>query len=395
LAGGPGSAIIAAVTQERSQAPDPAGQTDVFSSALVDQIRRGGNSLDLGGGRILLPGAFGFCQGVNRALVMLEKAVNARHKGRLFLLGQIIHNPWVNKHFQDCGVRILQPTQLEKLQELIGVDDCAVIPAFGVSVPVEQRLRRIGCQIIDTSCGDVRRLWRWATRAVSQGYGVLIYGRARHDETVVTKSRLQQAGGRYVVVESLQQARQFADLVAGGEDPGHFGEVFGPDATNAAGLEPFGRLAQVSQTTMLYEETLQVRQALREAFERRFGQADERLVFQPTVCRATQDRQNATVELCRRGCDLVIVVGGFGSSNTGHLYELARTYCQAYFIEDASALVSATRINSYDPAGRTQRPVEPWLPPRRPVTIGLLAGASTPETVVGQVIARLGEFLGG
>ena len=376
----------------RQTSKDPAG---VFSSELVDHIRRSGNVLELPGGRILLPEAFGFCQGVNRALVMLEKAAHADRRGRLFLLGQIIHNPWVNRHFEQQGVRILQSDELDRLEELIGRGDGAVIPAFGVSVGVEQRLRAIGCRIIDTSCGDVRRLWRWTTQAAGQGYGVLIYGRARHDETVVTKSRLQQAGGRYVVVESLGQAQDFADLMAGRRRAEQFAELFGVDATNADGLEPFLHLAQVSQTTMLYDETMQVRRILSRAFEERFGrEQQERLIFQPTVCRATQDRQNATVQLCRKGCDLVIVVGGFGSSNTGHLYELARTYCPAYFIEDASALVCDQEIRCYDPAHRAQRSVSGWLPSRRPLTVGLLAGASTPETVVGQVIHRLQEFLG-
>ena len=248
----------------------PAQNAGVFSSELVDRIRRGGNTLHLPGGRILLPKAFGFCQGVNRALVMLEKAVGPRHR-RLFLLGQIIHNPWVNRHFQDMGVRILSADEVDRLEEFIHPDDCAVIPAFGVSAPVERRLRAVGCRIIDTSCGDVRRLWRWATQAVSQGYGVLIYGRARHDETVVTKSRLEQAGGKYVVVESLRQAEQFARLITEDAPPEGFGGLFDTDATNAESLAPLLRLAQVSQTTMLYDETMQVRDILQRAFCARFG----------------------------------------------------------------------------------------------------------------------------
>ena len=116
-------------------------------------------------------------------------------------------------------------------------------------------------------------------------------------------------------------------------------------------------------------------------------------MFQPTVCRATQDRQNATLELCRAGCDVVIVVGGFGSSNTGHLYELARAYCRAYFIEDASALLSPDRIRCYDVARGSEGIVEGYLGDRRPVCVGLLAGASTPQAVVGEVIQRLEGFL--
>ena len=146
---------------------------------------------------------------------------------------------------------------------------------------------------------------------------------------------------------------------------------------------------------MLHDETMAVRELVRQAFVERFGpdEAGGRLLFQPTVCSATQARQTAAVELCRQGCDLVVVVGGFGSSNTRHLYELARGLCPAWFIETADAILSDRRIETFDPAVGL-RGVADWLPARRPIAIGVLAGASSPETVVGQVLQRLAGFLG-
>ncbi len=373
-----------------------AGGQDPFASPIVDRIREAGNVWKLPRGEIRVPEVFGFCRGVKRALTMLQEAVaeHAGAAGRLLLLGQIIHNPWVNSYFENMGVRILTHDQIENPAEHIGADDCAVIPAFGVKLPVERQLHRIGCRIVDTSCGDVRRLWSWADRASAEGYGVLIFGRADHDETVVTKSRLDASGGRFVVAGNLTLTRQFCELITGQRDEAEFAEVFGPQATNATGIEPFTRLAQVSQTTMLYDETMSVRELVREAFVQRFGadQADQRLLFQPTVCRATQARQTAAVELCRQGCDLVVVVGGFGSSNTRHLYELARDRAPAWFIETADAIASEHEIRTFDPHTGPST-VTNWLPEGRPLTIGVLAGASSPEVVVGQVLQRLAQFL--
>jgi 4-hydroxy-3-methylbut-2-enyl diphosphate reductase len=382
-----------------SEPPGPPGEAALrgFDSEIVDRIRSAGNVWTLPGGEIRLPEVFGLCRGVKRALAMLQEAVrrHAAHGGRLLLLGQIIHNPWVNRYFEKMGVRVLSREQVGEPAGHIRPGDCAVIPAFGVPLPVERRLAAIGCHVVDTSCGDVRRLWAWAGRAAEGGYGLLIFGRADHDETVVTKSRLATVGGRYVVVGSLDEARLFCDLVTGRTEAAAFGRHFGGETTNAEGLEPFERLAQVSQTTMLYEQTLSVRDLLRRAYAERFGTDGlaERLAFQPTVCRATQARQSAAVELCRQGCDLVIVVGGFGSSNTRHLYELARTYAPAWFIEDAAAIRSDRELETIDPADDRPYVASDWLPGRRPLRIGVLAGASSPEIVVGEVLQRLAEFL--
>lgn len=368
-----------------------------FSSEIVDRLRASNNAWLLPAGRLLLPRVFGFCRGVKRALAMLQQAVaeHQHHGGALFLLGQIIHNPWVNDYFSDRGVRILSSSQLDRVGEMVGRDDWAVIPAFGVPLEIEQRLAGIGCRIVDTSCGDVRRLWGWAQRAVEQGFGVLIFGRADHDETVVTKSRLAVAGGKYVVVGDIEQARLLCELISGERDEGDFPKVFGGQATNADGLRPFERLAQVSQTTMLYSQTVEIRDLVRRALGRRFGpdELDKRVMFEPTVCRATQERQSAAVELCRGGLDLVMVVGGFGSSNTRHLYELARASAPAWFIEDAEGILSQRELATIDLARDEQVVARDWLPSRRPLRIGVLAGASSPEIVIGEVLQRLAQFL--
>ena len=385
------------MASDKPPRPKEPRQLEEFGSELVDRIRRGGNTLNLPGGQLLLPRVYGFCRGVTRALAMLRKRIQQTdsHKGRLFLMGQIIHNPWVNEYFQQSGVQMLSETQRQAVEQYVTPDDCAVIPAFGVLLEIERKLKAVGCEIVDTTCPDVRRLWAWAEQATEQGYAVLIFGRCDHDETVVTKSRLEAAGGKYLVVGRLEQAKLFSEMLAGDRPEENLPRAFGADTTNAESIQQFARVAQVSQTTMLYDETMKVRRLLQEAFIRKFGpeEATEHLLFEPTVCRATQDRQTAAVELCRSGCDLVIVVGGYGSSNTRHLYELASNYTEAVFIEDASAIMSRNEIHSFDPDRGSASALKGWLPARRPLKIGVLAGASTPEFVVGEVLERLAEFL--
>jgi 4-hydroxy-3-methylbut-2-enyl diphosphate reductase len=368
---------------------------DVFHSSLVDRLRAADppNVWPLPGGELRLPRVFGFCRGVKRALAMADRAVREYDgPGRIVLLGEIIHNPWVNDYFRSRGVTILPHESIFGVEAHVRADDLAIIPAFGVPLEVERRLEQIGCRSVDCSCGDVIRLWRWSQRAVEEGFGVLIFGRATHDETVVTKSRLAAAGGKYLVVETLEQARQLA------EEPTdeRFRELFGPEQTNAEDLDPFGHLALVSQTTMLYSATVAVQQIVREAFTRRFGQAQtgQRLRMQPAVCKATQSRQDAAVELCSSGCDAVIVVGGFGSSNTRHLHALASQYAPAWLIEDASAIASERELTAFDPESQTATTARDWLPSGRPVTLGVLAGASSPEVVIGDVLRKLADFLG-
>ena len=368
-----------------------------FHSAIVDRVRAQGNVWSLPGGQLLLPEVFGFCRGVERALEMLQEAVRqCRDKSRrIFLLGEIIHNPWVNDYFRQRGVRVLSRDEAEELDSHVTAADCTVVPAFGVPLEVQRRLDDIGCQVIDTSCGDVRRLWTWGENAVTQGYAVLIFGRALHDETVVTKSRLAAAGGRYLVVGDLAEARQFGEMLVRQAPAREFRGRFGAETTNSESPAPFAKLALVSQTTMLYDETMAVRDVVRKAFVRRFGPEgpDERLLFHPTVCRATQERQSAALRLCRNRCDLVVVIGGFSSSNTRHLYELASGHVPAVFIESAEAIRTETAIESLDPAASQCIVVQDWFPQRRPLRVAVLAGASCPEVVIGRVLERLAAFL--
>jgi 4-hydroxy-3-methylbut-2-enyl diphosphate reductase len=369
-----------------------------FQSSVVDAVMAGPTPgvLHVAGNQIVLPEVFGFCRGVKRAIAMVDDAIEHHGKsdGEIVLLGEIIHNPWVNEYFRRRGVRVLTRDELADLPAHVSGNDCAIIPAFGLLPEWTRQLQTIGSTLIDCSCGDVIRVWQWGEREVSQGFGVLIFGRAKHDETLVTRSRLAEHGGKYLIVQTLDEARVFSEIVAGQRDESELVTVFGPAQTNADSLEPLLKLAQVSQTTMLHSETQKVCQVLADAFTKRFGsEAEQRLRFQPTVCRATQDRQDAAVKLCREEFDVVIVIGGFGSSNTQHLWELAQQHSPAWLVEDADAIRSADELFAWDAKTQSGQCVAGWLPDRRPLRVGLLAGASSPEIVIGDVLKRLAECL--
>jgi len=388
-----------AMTSRPQRSDGPRG-LEGFRSEVVEHVRASGGVWKRPGGELRLPKVFGFCRGVERALVLLADTVAGQPAagGRVFLLGQIIHNPWVNAYFEQQGVRILSTEELGRLEEVLQAKDSAVIPAFGVRPDVDRRLQAIGCRRVDTTCGNVRRLWQWVERAARDGYGVMIFGRAKHDETIVTRCRLVEAGGRYVIVESIAHVEQFCQMLTGPapQEPDRlFRQAFGGQASNADSLAPFTRLAQVSQTTMLYEDTMTVRRLLQQAFAKAFGdqQAKGRLLFEPTVCRATQDRQSAAVELCRSGLDLAVVVGGFDSSNTRHLYELASHYVPAVFIERAESMISRGQLQTIDLAAEKPIVRRDWFPGGDHLRIGVLAGASCPEVVIGQVLERLAALL--
>jgi len=273
-----------------SNPPIPDSSEASFPSKVVDRVRSNGGVWKLPGGELRLPGVFGFCRGVKRAIAMASEALSehSTRRGRLVLLGEIIHNPWVNDFFSTGGVSILTGEQLRNIEDHVGPEDCALIPAFGVPEGIRKALERIACRVVDCTCGDVLRLWRWSCQAARDGFAVVIFGRANHDETLVTISRLVEAGGTYLVLQTLEEVDRFAEIFASG-DEGAFSETFAA-TTNASSLEPFERLAQVSQTTMLYDETLSVRRRLGLALTQRFGPDAEsdRLRFEPTVCQATQ-----------------------------------------------------------------------------------------------------------
>lgn len=369
-----------------------------YHSALVQHIRENNFRLDLGPLRFRLAAEFGFCYGVDKAVDLAYEARRKFPNRRIFLTHEIIHNPRVNKRLHEMGITFLsgQPAGEGAGLEDVRTDDVVIIPAFGVSTDELARLRAKGCILVDTTCGSVIHVWKRVERYAREGFTSVIHGKYGHEETVATKSRGLAHGGHYLVVRDLEEADCVCGVVRGEQPPNSLDALArkaaspGFDATRH-----LVRIGVANQTTMLSSESLEIAERIRLALAARYGEdrLDDHFRAFDTICSATQNRQDAVLDLMNEGLDLMIVVGGYNSSNTGHLCEIASHYCPSYHIDDASAILSSIEIR-HKPCARTETVITAgWLPDGT-VRIGLTAGASTPNRAIGETIRRLVEVRG-
>ena len=372
-----------------------------YHSALVDRVRAADNHRQAGRLQIYLAAEFGFCYGVDRAV---DYAYQTRRKfpdRQIFLTGEIIHNPRVNDRLRSAGIRFLSDPGENK--EALSSDDVVILPAFGVTIGMLERLQQQGCTLIDTTCGSVLNVWKNVLQYARDGYTAIIHGKVRHEETQATASQVQKyQNGRSLVVLDQTEAGIVCDFIRHGGDPLAFLAKFkGAVSPSFAPERDLQRVGLANQTTMLMSESLAIGELIRQAMVDRYGSDDSALAFHyrafDTICSATQDRQDAVKALIdRQDLDLMIVIGGYNSSNTRNLARLAGKHISTYHIADATCLMSHQEIRHH-PAGRPQLAPSTtaetvtldWLPSSRPIRLGLTAGASTPDSVVGQVIERL------
>jgi len=369
-----------------------------YHSGLVEYLRHTGHRLSYGTTELRLAREFGFCYGVDRAVEYAYETCDRFPDRRIWITGEIIHNPGVNRRLLEKGIRFLPPEEpgTDRLT-LIAPEDVVLIPAFGVDHAASERLRERGAILVDTTCGSVLTVWKSVERYAREGVTAVVHGKVRHEETRATCSQVVKTpGAHYAVVRDKEEAGWLCGFLDGslsGEElvlrlRGAHSEGFRPDLH-------LQKIGLANQTTMLSSDSFEIAEMLRRAMARRYGEQalPERFHNFDTICSATQDRQDAVLELIEQGVDLMIVVGGFNSSNTAHLVEISARKAPTYHIEDADNLVSETWIR-HQPCGKPS-PVmqEGWLP-SRPLIIGLTAGASTPNSEIGRALARILEFRG-
>jgi 4-hydroxy-3-methylbut-2-enyl diphosphate reductase len=369
-----------------------------YRSPLVERIRESDYRLELGEVTVLLAREFGFCYGVDRAVEYAYQARDEFPGKRLFLTGEIIHNPHVNEHLRALGIEFLDGSYGSTARfEQVTAEDVVLLPAFGVSVDMMDRLHACGAILVDTTCGSVLNVWKNVERYAELGFTAIIHGKHEHEETRATCSRITRDNqGHYLVVRDLAEARMVAGYLEGDVDRHSFLAHFA--AAVSPGFDPERDLQWIglaNQTTMLSRESLEIVELLRRAMAHRYGAdaLDERFRTLDTICSATQDRQDAVIELVGMSLDLMLVVGGFRSSNTTHLAEIASASCPTFHVEDAASLLDVRRIRHQPLGGAEPEVAEDWLPERRPLVIGLTAGASTPESEVGATIERIAQLL--
>jgi 4-hydroxy-3-methylbut-2-enyl diphosphate reductase len=368
-----------------------------YRSEIVEKLRASGGTLTCAGVTVRLAKQFGFCYGVERAIDLAYAARKVFQDRRVFILGEIIHNPEVNEQIRALGIRNLIGQRKEAEVDDLTAEDVVIVPAFGTEVATLARIKERGCQIVDTTCGDVMSVWKRVRQNANDDVTSIIHGKAEHEETKATASRAIMDGkGHYLIVLTLADTDYVCDHIRHGGDKEQFLQRF--HGAYSAGFDPnlhLRRVGVANQTTMMRGETEEVQRRIEAAIRDRDGAltARESFRFFDTICGATQERQDALRDMLNEPLQLLLVIGGYNSSNTSHLAEMGEAKLPTYFIRNASRLESRDRIVHYDLHERREIVTQHWLP-QRPLTIGVTAGASCPNNLIEETILRLFELHG-
>ena len=366
-----------------------------YRSELVEKIRTQGGVLQVGNTTIRLAKEFGFCYGVERAIDLAYAAGKVFTDKRIFLLGEIIHNPDVNAQMDALGIQHLAAHPSDADLKNLQADDVVIVPAFGAEVSVIDAVKAHGCQIVDTTCGDVMSVWKRVRQNATERVTSIIHGKAAHEETRATASRALggDGAGHFVIVLNLEEAQRVADFMVNGGDPADFLTTFrGAVSPGFDPLQHLQRIGVANQTTMLRSETEAIQNLLREAVAKRDDGSTANFRYFDTICGATQDRQDALFQLLNESLDMLIVVGGYNSSNTTHLAEIGSEKLPTWFIRNANCLVSANEIHHFDLHAKKETVSTDWLPDRKNLTFGITAGASCPNSLIEETLRRLLEL---
>jgi 4-hydroxy-3-methylbut-2-enyl diphosphate reductase len=368
-----------------------------YRSALVDGLKATDFTYRSGRLTLHLAREFGFCYGVDRAVDYAYQSRRRFPDKRVFLTGEIIHNPHVNEKLRASGIRFLDDPG--EPADALGPDDVVILPAFGVTIAQLAAFDRQGCTLVDTTCGSVLNVWKAVRRYAEDGFTSVIHGKIRHEETRATASQaLRSPSGPYLVVLDREEAADVCRYIREGGDREAFLSRYAEAAS--PGFDPDRDLVRVglaNQTTMLMTESLEVGEMFRQAISDRYGAdavAGHYRAFD-TICSATQDRQDAVVTLLgQHPIDLMVVVGGYNSSNTLNLAKICAERVPTYHVADDACLLSPGEIR-HRPAGqKAEVTTRAWLPSEGPVCVGLTAGASTPDNLVGATILKIAAFSG-
>jgi 4-hydroxy-3-methylbut-2-enyl diphosphate reductase len=371
---------------------------DRYHSALVAEIKANDFVYSSGRLTIHLAREFGFCYGVDRAVDYAYQTRKRFPDRRVFLTGEIIHNPHVNDQLRAQDIRFL--TDEAQSTDALTPDDVVILPAFGVTIETLQQLEARGCTLVDTTCGSVLNVWKNVRRYADDGCTAVIHGKYWHEETRATASQaLHSSHGRYLIVLDRDEAHIACDYIVHGGDREKFLARF--QHAVSPGFDPDADLQRIgcaNQTTMLSTESLAIGEMFRAAIEARYGpgEVSERYRAFDTICSATQDRQDAVIALLgEHALDLMIVIGGYNSSNTCNLARICATRLPTYHIAEPAGIVSASEIR-HRPVGTAREvPSFDWLPATASLRVGLTSGASTPDNLVGAAIRRLEQLVNG
>ena len=363
---------------------------NAYQCDLVQQIRTSDNRLQVGRLTVRLAEAFGFCWGVERAVAMAYETRRHFPGERIWITNEIIHNPSVNRHLRQMGVLFIPLLDGQKDFSAVEHGDVVILPAFGATVGEMQLLNERGCTIVDTTCPWVSKVWNTVERHKKGRFTSIIHGKVKHEETLATSS----FAGTYLVVLNLAEAREVCDYILNGGDRHVFMDRFRHACS--PGFDPdkdLQRLGVANQTTMLKTETEAIGKLFEQALLRRYGPQElpQHFLAFNTICDATQERQDAMFSLVEEPLDLMVVIGGYNSSNTTHLQEIAVERGIPSVHIDSPERIGPGNAIEHKPLGKDLETRSPFLPEGN-ITVGVTSGASTPDRVVGETIQALVEI---
>ena len=358
-----------------------------YQSNLIQTIRDNNYTLQRGDVTIRLAEAFGFCWGVERAVAMAYETRQHFPTEKIWITNEIIHNPSVNQRLQEMNVGFIPVIDGVKDFSVVNSGEVVILPAFGASVTEMQLLNDKGCTIVDTTCPWVSKVWNSVEKHKKRDYTSIIHGKYKHEETVATSS----FAGTYLVVLNLEQAQYVADYILHGGNKTEFLAKFAQ--AHSIGFDPDRDLERVgiaNQTTMLKSETEQIGKLFEQTMLKKYGPVEFNNHFMSfnTICDATQERQDAMFDLVAEDLSLMLVIGGFNSSNTTHLQEIAIANNFVSYHIDSSDRIKSDNTIEHKPLGKDIEIQEHWLPQGK-ITVGVTSGASTPDKVVADAIEKI------
>lgn len=355
--------------------------------------------LDFGPVQFIMARHFGFCYGVENAIDIAYKAIDENPGKRIFLLSQMIHNPFVNKDLEKNGIRFIMDTAGKMFinWEELNSNDVVLIPAFGTTIEIENKLKKIGIttEKYNTTCPFVEKVWNKSNMLGSDNYTIIIHGKHNHEETRATFSHAQ-ANAPSIVIRNLEEAEILANIILDKIESASFYKLFEGRYSNGFDVNnDLKRVGIVNQTTMLASETQQIADFFKQTMIKKYGIENTKIHFsdtRDTLCYATNDNQEATYALLKTEADFAIVVGGYNSSNTSHIVELCEEKLPTYFISTSKEIESSKKINHFNFHKRELVSTQNFIPAKLPLKIILTSGASCPDTMVEEVMDRILSF---
>lgn len=342
---------------------------------------------------------FGFCYGVENAIEISYKALEENKDKRVFLLSQMIHNQTVNEDLQSRGIQFIMDTdgtQFIPWEELTA-EDVVIIPAFGTTLEIEEKLSEIGIQVekYNTTCPFVEKVWKRSAKLGEEAHTIIIHGKHNHEETRATFSHSAK-NGPSVIIKNIEEAKSLGEVIKGNASKEQFYAQF--EGRYTEGFDPtrdFEKVGVVNQTTMLATETQEIADYIKQVIIEKYGEDNYKSHFadtRDTLCYATNDNQDATYGLLQQEADLALVVGGYNSSNTSHIVELLERKFPTYFINAPSEIKSPETIHHFDYTTKSHKESTGWLTTNDPARIVLTSGASCPDTLVDEVMLKVLSF---